>query len=209
MEGTGEPGQHLTTGEKIELVEAIQQGQLGGLEAELPKKGLFAMPFMRRALSKQRQEVALEADGILQALEEISALPEGSAPVQHDKGRAGTAGTAASGRLKLGFGGQSTGGKPVPAEKDAAAALRQCGGSEDDGNEHEDAQAAQERKQNAHVHQVRTTAKQAQGPGTVTGRKAVSRAPRSRVQQNEVQARVVAQSPQERTTADEAACKQV
>jgi hypothetical protein len=52
---------NLTTKEKVELLEAIQQGHMHAAQDSLPKKGLFAMPFMRRALTKQRQEVAVEA----------------------------------------------------------------------------------------------------------------------------------------------------
>lgn len=52
----------LSTRDKVELVEAIQQGHMHDAEDSIPKKGLFAMPFMRRALSRQRQDVAVEAE---------------------------------------------------------------------------------------------------------------------------------------------------
>lgn len=53
---------NLSTKDKVELLEAIQQGQVQDSEDSIPKKGLFALPFMRRALSRQRQEVAVEAE---------------------------------------------------------------------------------------------------------------------------------------------------
>ena len=60
--GTPVANSVLSTKDKVELVEAIQQGHMHDAEDSIPKKGLFAMPFMRRALSRQRQDVAVEAE---------------------------------------------------------------------------------------------------------------------------------------------------
>lgn len=91
----------LSTRDKAELMEAMQQGQLAGMEKELPQKGLFAMPFMRRALAKQREAVALEAGDILAAQELVGALPAGEedpGSTQSHSGRIVMPGPTAAGR---------------------------------------------------------------------------------------------------------------
>lgn len=90
----------LSTKDKAELMQAMQQGQLAGMEDALPRKGLFAMPFMRRAIAKQQQDVALEAQDILAAQQLVESLPAGENGDSHQghSGRIVLAGPAAEGR---------------------------------------------------------------------------------------------------------------
>lgn len=109
----------LSTKDKAELMQAMRQGQLAGMEDALPRKGLFAMPFMRRAIAKQRQDVALEARDILDAQQLVESLPageDGGIPQGH------------SGRIVLA--GPGTGGRR-PACK-AERVLEEEGGEEED-----------------------------------------------------------------------------
>eukprot|EP00887_Chlorella_sp_A99_P001155 scaffold14.g1155.t1 len=61
-------GRGLSTRAKAAALELLQAGG-GGEEGELPSKGLFSLPFMRRALDKKRAQVQEEARALLQELE--------------------------------------------------------------------------------------------------------------------------------------------
>ncbi len=47
----------------------VTVGSAPGAEEEVPKKGLFALPFMARALERKRQLAMLEATATLNELE--------------------------------------------------------------------------------------------------------------------------------------------
>jgi hypothetical protein len=66
-DANGDTGAKLSSREKLVLMEAIRVNSATELEASLPKKGLFALPFMRRAVKKQTADIAQEAQEILGA----------------------------------------------------------------------------------------------------------------------------------------------
>ncbi|GBF90520.1 hypothetical protein Rsub_03516 [Raphidocelis subcapitata] len=92
------------------------------------KGGLFSLPFMRRALEKQRAEAAAEAAALLRDLE------GGGEGEEAEEG-------AAVGRLR--FGGPSAGAASAAAARRGAAAAADGGGSGSD--DEEDAEAKAER----------------------------------------------------------------
>jgi hypothetical protein len=76
-EGSPAGGARLTSREKLALADAIQNGSTQGVEDMLPCKGLFAMPFMRRALKLQGAQVAKEAQEVMDAEAAVAGLPDG------------------------------------------------------------------------------------------------------------------------------------
>eukprot|EP00892_Ulva_mutabilis_P005106 jgi/Ulvmu1/2968/UM015_0008.1 len=143
----GGEGEALSTRDKAELVQAVQQGELGRREGELPEKGLFAMPFMRRALAKQRQVVALEAHDILAAQEAVDGLPSGSS------GR-GSAAEGRTGRIAL----TGTGGAATRKRLAGAAGISVADAPDWEGGEEEDAAARTARMQEAAAAEERAAA---------------------------------------------------
>lgn len=139
-------------------MQAMRQGELAGMQAELPRKGLFAMPFMRRALAKQRQVVALEAQEILAAQEMVDSLPDGN-----DSSSA----EAHTGRFVLA-------GAPGAAQKQrggrASAKAARAEAGEDGGGEEEDAAAQAARLQEAGAAEARAAA----AGGSVAPKRAVA-----------------------------------
>ena len=69
-------------------------------DAEVPKKGLFVLPFMRRAMSKQREQARQNAEDFLMELEDEEEDSEGNAEAVG--GEAENAGTG-----KVAFGGKA------------------------------------------------------------------------------------------------------
>lgn len=64
-EAEGNAGAKLTSREKLVLMEAIRAGSVPQMEASMPKKGLFALPFMQRMLKQQTVDMAHQAQEIL------------------------------------------------------------------------------------------------------------------------------------------------
>ena len=81
---------------KAEVLRLLEENP----DAEVPKKGLFALPFMRRAMSKQREQARQNAEDFLMELEDEEEDSEGNAEAVG--GEAENAGTG-----KVAFGGKA------------------------------------------------------------------------------------------------------
>lgn len=107
----------------------LLEGGSAGADGDVPSKGLFALPFMQRAMDRRR----------LQAQEEARALlEEGNGTVEHD----GATGKSGSGRRAFG-GGSEAQRQAERVRRLEAAAL--ASDSEADSDEREDAEAKAER----------------------------------------------------------------
>ena len=116
----------LSSRDKLALADAIKHGNASELDATLPTKGLFALPFMRRAMQREGAELAEQAQALLDAEKAVDALPAGAGEALEPARRA--------------FGG---------AVAPSAAGQRDMHGSgsdSDSGNEDEDTHARQQRR---------------------------------------------------------------
>ena len=91
----------LTSREKLALAEAIRNGSAAELEGSLPTKGLFAMPFMRRALKQQAQQVAADAADMLRADDPDAASDQSSPTPARQAFGGGAAVTTASAETRV------------------------------------------------------------------------------------------------------------
>lgn len=109
----------LTNREKLALAEAVRSGSAGDFADSLPKKGLFAMPFMRRALKQQAQQVAADAEDMLRADDPDSAHEHsGPAPARQAFG-GGAAGAPADNNARAPSPASSSGDEDEDAEAGA------------------------------------------------------------------------------------------
>lgn len=107
-DGEGGKGRSkLLSDAKAATFEALQFDE----EADAPKTGLFALPFMARAMEKKRNEAREEALAILEQLEQAEADEDGEGGAHEDRetenGEAGHSGRLAFGELAVASQGQN------------------------------------------------------------------------------------------------------
>lgn len=123
----------LTSREKLALAHAMSSGAPDAVDAALPAKGLFALPFMRRALRKQGADVAAEAQAVLNGEHHNDAQ---AAPAKQAPSRRAFGGTAA-------------------ALRGAEAAQAASGSESASGDEDEDAEGARGRRRESDAAEAR------------------------------------------------------
>ena len=133
MEGEGN-GKGMSASQKInnktkaEVLRLLEDNP----DAEVPKKGLFSLPFMARAINKQKEEARQKAEDFLMELENDDGEEEEIEDGDHAEGTVrGNAGNGDSGHLSFGDKGEKKGTK----QRDSSSEEQDSEDSEDDKGE--------------------------------------------------------------------------